>query len=222
MSTVLVQPPDTEGLRSEALTLVDRAKSITIRNNSEHDLACQELQRVARVRKGIVQAFEEPKRKAFEAHRAIVKLETDLLQYPLQAERVIKGAIGAWRTEEEKVRRQEQAKLQETARRQQEDMRMAEAEALANTGHVAEAEALLDEPVIGAVIELPKPDSGGVTTRRKWGWKITDASAIRRDFLIPDEKKIGALVRALGPDAASTICGIEVTEETVVAVRANG
>ena len=39
MSTVLVQPPDTEGLRSEALTLVDRAKSITIRNNGEHDLA---------------------------------------------------------------------------------------------------------------------------------------------------------------------------------------
>lgn len=208
-------------LRTRASALVQEANTVSvIQNNVDDQAAGAFLVRVAGLRKSIVAAFEEPKRKAFETHRAISKLEGDLLMYPLEAERTVKAAISEYRVAEERHRREEQARIAQDLKRKEEDRVIAEAETLQATGHQEEAEALLAMPVVAPLVELEKPKVEGVSTRRVWTWRTVDAQAIKREFLMIDEKKIGQLVRALGPDAVKVVGGIEVLEDRIVAVRA--
>lgn len=47
---------------------------------------------------------------------------------------------------------------------------------------------------------------------------ISDASLLPREFLMPDEKRIGQMVRMMG--AETRIPGVVVTEKIVVSARA--
>lgn len=211
--------PGTDTLKQEAVSVVARASGVTITSHEEYERTGAELVRVACLRKQIVDWFKDMKERAFQAHRAICKRETELLQYAVEAERIIKGAIGIYLAAEEKRRREEQARISAELKRQEEDRLMAEAETLAASGNTAEAEALLGTPVCAPVVELAAPHAAGVSTRRRWGYRVIDEKAIKREFLTPDEKKIRQTVTALGPDAAKLVGGIEVLEERTVAVR---
>ncbi len=62
------------------------------------------------------------------------------------------------------------------------------------------------------------PKVAGISTRKQWCFRITDAALVPREYLVIDEKKIGGVVRAL-KDAAN-IPGVEAYEEDVIASRA--
>lgn len=216
-----IKPPETTALRQEALVLVKEAEGITIATDQEYQRAGSYLVRIATVRKNIVAAFKDAKEKAFAAHRAITKLEADLLAQPAKAEQIVKAAIGRYQQEQEKKRREEQPRLQAQLQREQEDRRLAEAEALAQTGHQVEAEALLDAPILAPVVEIERPTAAGVSTRKAFKFRVLDVTKINPDFLIPDETKIRKTVNALGADAVKVVgAGIEVYEDRIVAVRA--
>jgi hypothetical protein len=206
-------------LRGEANSLLERNRSVVIHDDADYDVVCRELVRVASLRKSITAAFADAKRRAYEAHKAIAKLEADLLAIPGQVESLIKRAIGTYQAEAERKRREEQARLSEIAKRDEEDRRIADAEQLSAAGHHAEADALLSEPILAPVVHIDAPKADGVSMRRKWTFRIVDLAAIKADFLIPDEKKIRQLVTALGPDAVKVVGGIVVEEEQIVAVR---
>lgn len=217
-SPEIVSPPETDELKKESLALVASAKALRITNHEEYATAGRELVRVARVRKGIVEAFREPKKKAADAHRSICKLENDLLVYPVEAERLLKGAIATFDREERDRIRREELRLQEESRKRNEDRLLEEAIDLEAAGEHQAAEELVAGGAIGQVIELQRPVAEGIQTRRSWTFDIVNPLLVAREFMVPDEKKIRALVKALGPDAAKAIGGIVVREETTVAV----
>ncbi len=213
--------PETAALQREALVLVREAEGITIASDQEYQWAGAYLVRVATIQKNIVAAFKDAKEKAFTAHRAITKLEADLLAQPVKAGQIVKAALGRYQQEQERVRREQQARLQEKLVRQQEDQRIAEAEALSSAGHQVEAEALLDAPVLAPVVEMERPAAAGVSTRKAFRFRVIDVAKINPEFLIPDETKIRKTVNALGADAVKVVgAGIEVYEDRIVAVRA--
>jgi hypothetical protein len=59
--------------------------------------------------------------------------------------------------------------------------------------------------VVAPVIHREPPRVAGLQMRETWKFEVTDPSKINAAFLIPDEKKIGAQVRALKGDAAQII-----------------
>lgn len=71
-------------------------------------------------------------------------------------------------------------------------------------------EALRETPTI--VVPAPKID--GVVVRTIWKYRIIDETKIPREYLMPDEKKIGAVVRASG--GSIKIDGIEIYSETSI------
>lgn len=228
MSAVLspeIVPPETAELKSESLALVKAAQSVSINTLEEYSLMGSQdgpLVRVANVIKGIVFAFREPKEKAFAAHKAICKLEADLLAYPKEAERLYKAAMAKFYREEESRRREAEARERERLRKIEEERQLAEAIAHEDAGEFEEAQAVFEQEVVAPVVEMPKPQAAGVSMRKTWGFEIVSPDAIKRAFLIPDEKRIRALVKALGPDAAAQVGGIVVREELIPAVSANG
>jgi len=211
--------PDTTTIEAEGIVLLAQASELRITTHQEYEQAGESLSRVARLVRKIKELFAEPKKKAFEAHKAITRLEATLLSTPEDAERRIKSAIGSYQQAEESRIRQEQARIGQEFRKQEEDRRIAEAETLAAAGHRDEAEALLELPVVAPVVEIERPKAAGVSTRRKWTFRITDETKINRAYLMPDEVKIRRIVTALGPDAEATVHGIEVLEDRIVSVR---
>lgn len=64
-------------------------------------------------------------------------------------------------------------------------------------------------PVLAAPAAAPKV--AGVSGRIIWKWRVKSESAIPREYLVRDDKKIGGVVRAMGKD--TNIPGIEVYPE---------
>jgi hypothetical protein len=77
--------------------------------------------------------------------------------------------------------------------------KLAAAYALAEDGKQEEAEALLAEAGVFTPDELPEglPKIDGVSIRTEWSWKVIDENKIQREYLMPDKKKIGGVVRAM-------------------------
>jgi len=74
---------------------------------------------------------------------------------------------------------------------------------------------------VAPIIHREPPRVQGVATREVWKFEITDPSKINPAFLMPDEKKIGAQVRALKGDAAALIgAGVRVWPERQIAAGA--
>ena len=63
------------------------------------------------------------------------------------------------------------------------------------------------------------PKAEGVSVRMIKKFRILNAAAIHRNFLVPDEKKIRKVVDSMGPDAETLVGGIEVYETPSVAAR---
>lgn len=92
-----------------------------------------------------------------------------------------------------------------------------EAEAARRAAEAAEAEAEMtpDIPIIATAPTAPAVQ--GASVRTVWRWRVVDISAVPREYMLIDERKIGALVKNL--KAKHGIPGIEAFEESVVAVR---
>jgi hypothetical protein len=124
--------------------------------------------------------------------------------------------MSAWDAEQERIRREEQRRLEEEARKAEEERLLAAAAAAWAAGNVEESEAIIAEPIVVTPIilakETPKME-GGPVYRTIWKFEITDATLIPRQYLTPDEVKIGGVVRALKNQA--NIPGVRIYSERV-------
>lgn len=119
----------------------------------------------------------ETKRKAEAARKALAD-EKDRMEAPLvDAETVVKRTLLAWETEQERLRRDEERRLQAEAQREAERVTLEAAAALereaAKTGDVAmrqEAEDILAQPIEAPVVAVKTfvPKVQGVTYRDQW------------------------------------------------------
>lgn len=74
--------------------------------------------------------------------------------------------------------------------------------------------------VVAPIIQTEAPKVAGIARRMVWKHRVVDESKVARAFLVLDEKKIGATVRAMGKDAVATIGGIEVWQENDISGKA--
>lgn len=171
------------------------------------------------------------------------EIKARMVEYSNEQERIrreeqrkAEAAAAAERARLAEQQRQAEAK----ARAEQERLRR-EAEEAAAAGRAAEAAKLAaradrveeraaakveelqlrEAMVVAPVIEREPPKVAGVSTRMVWKHRITDPSKINPAFLMPDEKKIAAQVKAMRGDAPSIIgAGVEVWQERELAAGA--
>lgn len=198
---------DNTQLQKSVESVISAMELITI-ENQEQLTEANEFVKKCKVTAKEVEAFfsddlsaAQEKKKAAEAERKAVsekiKFFTDKLD---KAERAIKNKMSAYLTEQERIRREEEAKkrAEEEARR---------IETAIETGH----EEILDRPV--AIVKEPEPElAQGTYTVDVWEYEIIDKTKINAEFLIPDEKGIGATVRSMKERAQSIVGpGVKVT-----------
>lgn len=170
----------------------------------------------------IERTWRPMQKKTHEAHREVVAQRRRYEGPLLQAEQIVKHAMGAHTIEQRRIVAAAEADRLRVAREAAEAEALAEASRLEEAGHAEAAEERISAPVV-PVVGAPAPEppkAEGVSTRMVTRYRITNATAIRRKFLIPDEIKISNIVKQMGADAVEIVGGIEVYEEPVVSARA--
>jgi hypothetical protein len=140
----------------------------------------------------------------------------------LDAEAVVKAARERWRARQRELEREERLRLEREQQRAAEAGARAEARRLLEAGTVTaerEADQLMRDLGDGAIVpanplpaSVPRalPRTEGTTVRQLKRYRVVDALAIKRDFLVPDEVAIQRVVTALGERAEQVVGGIEV------------
>jgi len=173
----------------QALSWPEQAQQLQILDAGTYTRAGEMLRSIKALRKEVDEAFDPIIRKAHDAHREACgqkkRAETPLAE----AETILKRALVAYDTEQDRLRREEEARLREIARREEEERRVQEAAALEteavetnNPELLYEANELIERPIEAPIVQLPKatPKVEGLSFREKWEAVVTDKLALIR------------------------------------------
>lgn len=213
---IAVQPPDYSEQEQQGLVLVASAEDLKVTDAATFDAAAEMLKSIKAYVAEVRKITTPVKEATHAAWRTAVKQETDLVSKAEEAERILKyGAKGTAITPEATsiagYQRAEKAKADAAKAEMDRIQREAEAQARAQAKATG-------APVQAVVVFTPPPPqvprSAGVSFTPQWGFEITDAALIPREYLMVDEKKIGAVVRAMKHQ--TNIPGVKAIEGTGV------
>jgi hypothetical protein len=224
------QTPEIIEVNTLALSVPEQAKQIVkIINNDDYTRAGQILLTIKEIRKKIENTFKPIKQKMDAAKKEVLDQER-LADKPLaEAELYIKPLMAQYNAEQERIRQAEEARLREIARKEEEERRLQEAVAAEQEAKrlgATQEEAsnlvndIINEPVQAPPVVVQKtiPKVQGVSFTKLWKFRITNAALIPREYMIPNEQAIGAVVR--NTKGAIQIPGIEIySEDSVSAGR---
>ncbi|MHB8109694.1 MAG: hypothetical protein ACYDHW_06650 [Syntrophorhabdaceae bacterium] len=211
---------ETEVVAKKALSIPEHARSIKIIDADTYSQAGEVLVTIKGLRKEIGAAFDPIIKKAHEAHKE-AKAQKDKAEAPLiEAENILKPAISAYDREQERIRREEEARQREIARKAEEERRLQEALQAEKEGDAAAAQAIIEEPVYvpPVVIEKTTPKVQGISKQTIWKFRIVNESLIPRDYMMADQVKIGGVVRAT--KGSIKIPGVEIYSEDIIKAAA--
>lgn len=216
--------------KPEALAWPDKARAVKIVDQVSYDLATGMLGDVVALRKSIVDDFAEPKKKAFEAHRAVVAQETRYLQPLQEAEQILKRSIGDFAAEQERLRRAEEERLKQEAIKREQEERLAAAVDAEQSGATAEeVEAVLEVPAFTAAAVIAQPTyskAQGVSTREVWSAQVVNVrmlcravadGVIAENVITPNMTALNGLARSL--KSGFQVPGVKAVRTNTVAVR---
>ncbi len=179
-------------------------------------------------RKSLTAPMDESKKKII----ALFKQPLDFLK---QAEESVKKAMVNWNTIQEEIRQAEEARLAQLQRQEADKLRQQAAKEVAKIELLktekakeaarVKAEKLQAEAVatiaIAPVVESKAEEISGISTRKVWQFRILNADDIPREYMMPDEKYIGQIVRA--SKGKKEIPGIKIySEDTIASTRKVG
>lgn len=197
----------------KAITALETAQKFSLVTAEDYTLADTLCVGLKELEKSIIADFDEPKRKASEAHKAVVAQEKKHLVPVVEARAIYKTKMDSWNTEQRRLAEIEAARLRAEAKKKAEDEALAKAAMAEEFGDTAGAEAIISAPVVVAPVKSYEAPKTSTVFQTRWKYKITNAALIPREYLVPDETKIGGVVRAT--KGAITIPGIEAFSERV-------
>jgi uncharacterized phage infection (PIP) family protein YhgE len=187
--------------------------------------AAQQIKAITAVLEGVEEIIHPYTQQAYKLHRTLTALES---QYKGAGEREmqrLKSEMSAFAVEEGRRRREAEAQIAEAARQREQNRLLAEAAMAEKDGKGAEANAIFEEAMTvqaqATVIPKMVPEVSGTSQRSVWTFDETkiDMETLNREFVIPDVKRIGAVVRSMKKQAERLLGGKTVEGKWVPAVR---
>jgi len=194
-------------LQTTQKAVLSRLASLQITNDADFVTVAEWLAWNRDVQKQ-VKAHHDPICEAkHKEHKSATAARAALLDPLIKGDGLASRMMSVYRAEQERKRREEQAKLDAEAKKRAEDAVLAEAE---ETGD----ESLLDQPLdVPVVRAAPIVQPEGFTFVVMWKFRIVDATKIPRQWLMLDEKKVQKQIEATKMQTA--IEGIQVYEEKI-------
>jgi hypothetical protein len=185
-------------LEKQSLTVLESAKAMVVSNAAQYAAVGEFVVGCNQLIDRIKSEFAEPKRKAHEAHKSIVAMETNALRPVELAKTTASTTALTWKREEDRIAK-EQHDQQEALRRQEmESQKLGEAEVLEAWGETDAAAQKLSEalaPVRPAKFESIAPKVEGLVTRKAWKARVVQHSKVVRLYCLPDQTLINNAVK---------------------------
>lgn len=220
MNTIIDITSETQAVvdRSESLALQLQTYKVTCQD--EYNTAGEHLKSVKNatkqlddLRMSMTKPLDESKKRIMDFFRK----PQDILTV---AEGALKRSMLAYQQEQERKRREEEARLQEKARREAERL-AARAEKADANGNAEKAAILRQEAqekeMAAPVVESRVEKVAGVSTKKVWKFEIINEDLIPREYMTPDEARIGKVVRAT--TGTMQIPGVRIYSEDTLAAR---
>ena len=186
-TTVESKPPAEETLKQETSILEIQAEGTLVTNDEEYQSAA-EFGRAIKAKANEITAFFKPmKDAAHKAHKEVCEREKKMLEPLAKAEKLVKQAMGAYVTEQERKRKE----AEEAARRAaaaEAERKLADAISLEEQGREDEAAAAIEEAeVIDTVgssltISAAPPKVKGVTAKKDYEIVSVDGANVPINF----------------------------------------
>ncbi len=209
-----------ETTQKEFNRILDQAHQLSgqIKNESTYKIAADFLLAIRGRLKWWLE-FNKPIKQAMDKAKKLVLDRERLIADPLirAGEEFLVPAMLRFTKEQERLRREAEAKIQAELKKQQEEANLKQAAALEKEGKKEEAEQALNAPVYDAPVVLQKTEKvKGIGSSKNWKFQVYDADKVPRQFLMVDEKAIGQIVRALKEKA--NIPGVKIWSEDGIRV----
>lgn len=226
--TTIIEMPDSEVVRKEDSVLIEQAKSLLITNAVEHEIGLEHLKRIALAEKRVKDLFEEPKKAAHAAHKAITTAEAKLLLPLAEARQIITGKALTFQAEERRKAEEAQRAAAEAARKAEEERQLADAIEAEASGDKAAAEQILAAPTsVPAVYVAPQVAKvAGVSSRVYFRCKVVSPIELVRyvaahpeeiALVLPNESLLNK--RAESMRDAFKLPGCELEKRDALAVK---
>jgi hypothetical protein len=193
---------------------------LVVTTTEQYITASDTLKAIKALRAKIGETFDPHIARAFQAHRALTKEKSDAETPLTEAERIIKGALVTYDQEQARLQRLEEARLREEARLAEETRVLNLAAAMEAEGQqcedvalVAEAHALISEPIqappIAPVVKAT-PKITGITYRTTYSAQVINLHELVK-FVAANPSHLGLLsanMPALNGQARSLKLGL--------------
>lgn len=180
MTTLATIETKADELNKEILPELSVAAEIVVRDAESYQMAGETWKSLTALEKKIKAYWEEDVSAALKLHRSLVAKRDAMLIPVGEQKNTLRLGMKFYEDEQERIRRAEQARLEEEARKAAEEAALAQAVALEQNGHKSAAEAVIATPVVAPAVYVPKttPAGFGNATRRTWGAEVTDIMAL--------------------------------------------
>jgi hypothetical protein len=223
-------------LKNKSLTIYEHVKDVKVLNQEGYLQAADTLKHIKEWKSKIEAYFAPIKKSAYDTWKGITSKETDALKLINEADLIVRNEVRKYLTEQERIRKEEQAKLEreaaEKARKEQEAL-LKKAEQAEIKGKTEKAEELLEkaenvyaEPVFAAktVDKTTKLDNGSITMLRDVEVAIIDRGAFLRFAInnLPEaiiDINTTKLKKYIKDMKIKTLIGVAIKEVSNVSVR---
>lgn len=194
-----------------AVEVANEAKSVVVTNSQEHSYAGVLVDQIRGLEKELESEYKN--HPTIIQAREIQKIKSELAEILETGRKTAKGRQMAWEDAEEAKRRAEESRLAAEAKKRADDEALAAAKLAQEQGNDKEAVAVLEAAITAPapIVVIPKTAPKTINRRTVKKFRIVNAAIIPKEFLKPDEVKIGGVVRSMG--LAASIPGVEVWEE---------
>lgn len=187
-----------EVYEKESVRTLDDARTLIVTNAEEYAQAGEFIVGCKALAEQIKKEFAEPKRKAHEAHKAIVAMEANALKPVEQAISAASATALAWKQAEDRKAKEQFDREQAERRAALEKQKLEEAATLEQWGETDAAEQKLREaivPIRPTPFESAAPKVAGLSTRKQWKARIVNQSKVNRAYCLPDQTLVNRAVQ---------------------------
>ena len=203
------------------------AKDFKVTSQDHYIASADRLKAIKALSKKLDDTFDPHIKRAFDNHRALVAEKKQHQQPLLDAEGYVKRAVLGYQQEQERIRREAEAKAQEEARKERERLE-AQAAKAAEKGKVEKSEALQAQAaaVVAPILAPTLPKIAGLSTRITYRAEVVGklelvkavvAGLVPLNALDPNMTFLNQQARAMREDL--TYPGVRVVTDTGLASR---
>jgi hypothetical protein len=207
-----------EKLREELVTvspIVRQAQKMTIETKEDYEMAGMLMGMIAKRRKANWDRVTVVVDQNHKAWKEACDLRNDAVRNEDEAAEILNRKLQAFDEEQERVRREREAAESTRLKKEQEAAAIAEAESLQAIGETELAEQVIlqavEAPSPVVVLSKDTPKMKEMQARETWQFEVMDEKLVPREFMSPDPKKIGAVVRS--QKKLTSIAGVRIWSE---------